>query len=114
MDVNGILKSYCLKFALPLVLITIIVESAFIPDSFIGARLANKVKAGSAERYLMERGGLRESKDRGKKFFDKMNLVIYDGEQGKTLPLKDFMLNHVTNYEPGIFLGLADDWPALE
>ena len=43
-----------------------------------------------------------------------MNLAIYDGEQGKTLPLKEFMLNHVTSYEPGIFLGLVDDWPAIE
>ena len=41
-------------------------------------------------------------------------MAIYDGEQGKTLPLKEFMLNHVTSYEPGIFLGLVDDWPAIE
>ena len=65
MDITGILKSYFYKFALPLVVVTLIVESAFIPDSYIGKKLTATVKAGSAERYLMERGGLRESSSRG-------------------------------------------------
>ena len=114
MDITKILKNYCLKFALPLVVVTLIVESAFIPTSYLGSILAYKVKAGTAERYLMERGGLREGQIRGRDFFDKLNLPIYEGEAGKTLPLKDFMVGHITGYEPGIFLGLADDWAALE
>ena len=27
--------------------------------------------------------------------------------------MKDFMTKHVTNYEPAIFLGLVDDWEAI-
>lgn len=30
------------------------------------------------------------------------------------MTLKDFMVKHVTGYEPGIFLGLANDWAAIE
>jgi len=41
-------------------------------------------------------------------------LPIYEGDKGKTLPLKDFMVSHITGFEPGIFLGLVDDWAAIE
>ena len=43
-----------------------------------------------------------------------MNIPIYEGDFAKTLPLKEFMLKHVTAFEPGIFLGLVDDWAAIE
>ena len=36
MDINGIMKAYCLKFALPVVLITLLVENMFTKDSYLG------------------------------------------------------------------------------
>ena len=29
------------------------------------------------------------------------------------MKFKEFMVNHVTNYEPAIFLELVDDWDAI-
>lgn len=62
---------------------------------------------------MHERGGARESPKRGRSYFENINLKIYESEQAKNLPLKDFMLNHVTSFEPAVFLELVNDWPAL-
>ena len=91
MDVEGKLKRYYLKFALPLVIVALLVESVFTPDSYLGKKLSSWVLAGSASKYFLERGGLRSSSSRGRQFFDSLNLNIYVGKEGKTLPLKEFM-----------------------
>ena len=40
-------------------------------------------------------------------------LPIYEKEEGASIKFKDFMIWHVTEYEPALLLDLADDWPAL-
>ena len=110
---NSTLKTYFMKVALPVVIVTLIVESAFTKDSFLGQRLSYIVRAGSGQRFLDERGGLREGQ-RGRAYYDSVSFPIYEGEAAKTIPLKEFMVNHITHYEPAILLGLADDWQALE
>ena len=109
MDINAFIKKYYLRFALPIVFLTLTLESAFTNDSFLGKKLAEKVMAGSAQRFWLERGGLREGA-RGRNYFDSLNFHIYTSEEGKNMALKDFMMEHVTSYEPGIFLGLVNDW----
>jgi len=39
---------------------------------------------------------------------------VYDEEETAELDFKDFMVKHVTSYEPAVFLGLAKEWSALE
>ena len=33
-------------------------------------------------------------------------------EQPNNMTLKEFMVNHITNYWPGVFRGLAQEWPS--
>ena len=40
-------------------------------------------------------------------------ISFYDGEEGSNMAFKDFMVWHVTEYEPAVILNLAQDWPAL-
>ena len=110
---NSALKTYFWKIALPVVLVTLIVENAFTQDTFLGMRLSYIVHAGSGQKFLDARGGLREGQ-RGRAYYDSVSFPIYEGEEGKNIPLKEFMVNHITHYEPAILLGLADDWKALE
>lgn len=113
MEANALLKSYFLKFAIPVVILTLVLENAFTSTSYLGKKLATKVMAGSAQRYLQERGGTREG-NRGRDYFNSLNFNIYVGDEGKNLALKPFMTKHVTAYEPAIFLGLVDDWQAIQ
>ena len=39
MDINALIKSYYFKFALPVVILTVICESAFTPNSYLGSKL---------------------------------------------------------------------------
>ena len=40
MDVNALIKKYYLKFAIPLVVVALVIESAFMPDTYLGRKLA--------------------------------------------------------------------------
>ena len=51
---------------------------------------------------------------RGKAYFETLSLNIYEGDEGKELPLKTFMVEQVSKYQPAIFLDLVDDWTAIE
>ena len=42
-----------------------------------------------------------------------MTMPIYEKEEGANMSFKDFMVWHVTEYEPALILNLAEDWPAL-
>ena len=42
-----------------------------------------------------------------------MTMPIYEKEEGANMKFKDFMVWHVTEYEPALILNLAEDWPAL-
>ena len=66
-----------------------------------------------AETWYTLRGGERKG-SRGKQYYDKMSFEVYEGEDAKNLALKPFMMNHVTKYEPAIFVDLVDDWKAIE
>jgi hypothetical protein len=61
MDVKKAIKFYYLKFALPIVLVALLIESAFTPESYLGQKLASWVMAGSATKFFLERGGQRNS-----------------------------------------------------
>lgn len=112
MDTTRLMKSYFLKVALPIVTVTLIVESIIMPNSFLNSKIGY-VKAGNGQMFLQERGGLRDSSARGREFHERVNFNIYEADQAKALPLKEFMVEHVTKFEPAIMLGLADTWPAL-
>ena len=68
--------------------------------------------AGSGQRFFHERGGVRDGQ-RGRAYFESLNFHVYESEEGKNIKLKDFMIEHITSFEPAIFLGLVDDWDAL-
>ena len=38
---------------------------------------------------------------------------MYDKISGKNMPLKEFTVKHIRQYEAALFLDLASDWPAL-
>ena len=114
MEASTWLKSYFLKVALPIVFVTLVLENAFTPGSYLASKLSYFVMGGSGQAFLLERGGLRHSGIRGPAYHESVNLHIYDGEAGRRLALKDFMVEHVTEYEPAIFLGLVDDWQAIQ
>ena len=42
-----------------------------------------------------------------------MVVPFYEKEDGSGMKFKDFMVWHVTEYEPAVLLELASDWPAL-
>ena len=90
MDVSKAIKWYYLKFALPIVIVALLIENAFTPESYVGQKLGSWVLAGNASKFFLERGGQRSSQ-RGRQYFAKVHLNIYEGEKGKTLPLKKFM-----------------------
>lgn len=113
MDTTGLMKNYFLKVALPIVTVTLIAESIITPNSFLNSKIGYMVMAGNGQMFLQERGGLRDSSARGREFHERVNFNIYEADQAKTLPLKEFMVEHVTKFEPAIMLGLADTWPAL-
>lgn len=50
---------------------------------------------------------------RGKEYHDLLTLKVYTSEQAKSLPLKEFMVSHVTEYQAALFEGLAEDWAAI-
>lgn len=50
---------------------------------------------------------------RGMQYYSNLVLPVYEGDDGKNLSFKDFMIDHVTRYQAGLFVGLASDWPAL-
>ena len=68
--------------------------------------------AGSGELFLHERGGQR-NQARGADYYSRMTMPIYEKEEGANMSFKDFMVWHVTEYEPALLLNLAEDWPAL-
>ena len=113
MDGDQILKSYCLKVALPIVFLTLLCENMFTQGTYLHSKLSKIVQSGTASRFLHERGGLREDQFRGRTFYESINFNIYEGEAAKNIPLKEFMVNHITSYEPAILLSLVDDWPAI-
>jgi hypothetical protein len=39
---------------------------------------------------------------------------MYEGEEGKNLGLKNFTIDHLSSFEPALFLDLANEWPALK
>ena len=57
MDVDGLMKRYYLKVALPLILLALLFESAVNPTTWLGSRVAYWVQAGNAGRFLSEKGG---------------------------------------------------------
>ena len=46
-------------------------------------------------------------------YYSRMTMPIYEKEEGASMAFKDFMVWHVTEFEPALLLNLADDWPAL-
>jgi hypothetical protein len=102
-----ILKSY-LKVALPIAAILVINEELFSDKAYLNGLLKEAVLGigENAEVYLQVRGGTKQLN--GQQYYDTLELPVY---KQKTLPLKEFMVKHVTNYQAGIFLGLIDHWP---
>ena len=112
MDTTSIVKGYLLKIALPILLVTLFSEMLFIPGNPINNALASTLKMIKAEQWINLRGGERKGL-RGKKYFDRINFSVYDKQQGQDIKLKDFMMQHVTEFRPAIFLDLASDWEAI-
>ena len=67
---------------------------------------------GKAEWFFHERGGQRNG-ERGGSYYSRLVMPIYEKEEGRDMKFKDFMVWHITEYEPALFLELASDWPAL-
>ena len=112
MDTRKIFKNYLIFIALPTIVTIALMESALAPGTFLNTHLRRMVVAGSGELFLLERGGQR-SQARGMDYYSRMTMPIYEKGEGANMAFKDFMVWHVTEYEPAMLLNLADDWPAL-
>ena len=103
MDTAKILKRYYLFVALPLMVITLMVEYAYQPGTMLNTYLRRLTVVGSGDLFLYERGGQRNH-ERGKQYFDKLVVPFYEKEDAAGMKFKDFMVWHVTEYEPAMLL----------
>ena len=110
MDTFGILKNYFWKFALPTLVVTLTLELAFTQGNPINQFVGTQLKIIKGDQWIDIRGGLRKGM-RGKQYFDSIDVKIYDHDQAPKL--KDFMLTHITDFQPAIFLQIAKDWEAI-
>jgi hypothetical protein len=112
MSVLELIKGYY-KVAVPIAALIILKEELFSKDAFLNHYLKRTIlgPGQSAELYLSLFGGGKQ--EQGPHYFDQLVVPVYQGQTGKELPLKQFMVNHVTKYQAALFEGLVDDWPAL-
>jgi hypothetical protein len=110
------------KWALPISTLIILAEEIIVKDSALN-KLARKTILDigeSAENFILAAGGVpnRDPNNkvqmlRGRDYYDSLYLPIYEEVVGRNLTLKQFMIEHVTHYQPGLFAGLARDWAAF-
>ena len=111
-DIKYCFKIYFLYIALPISVLVALYESATAEGSYLNFVLKHTVRTGNAELFFLERGGQRNN-DRGGSYYSRIVMPIYEKDEGRDMKFKDFMVWHVTEYEPALFLELASDWPAL-
>ena len=80
--------------------------------------LSNLFKVNFMEDFLVHEASAPSKKgpgagQRGTTYTDSMLLPVYQEEEGKNMTLKDFTTKHLREYEPGVFLGLIADQPAV-
>ena len=117
MESFSLVKKYY-KLALPLSLAIVLYEEISLSSSNLN-KAARKFFLGvgeNAEIFLSVAGGASvggNSDLRGKEYHDSLTLKVYTPDESKTMPLKSFMVSHVTEYQAALFEGLAEDWPAI-
>ena len=106
MDTQQILKKY-FKFALPIAVIILVLENTFQPNTYLNGKLTNWTKGYPLDFFLLQRGGSSRDSAHGYKYFEDLNLKVYNKTTAESMPLKEFTVQHIREYEAALFLDLA-------
>lgn len=103
-----------LKLAIPALAIVALLHILFTPGSSLNYKMKTWTRSYPLEFFLAERGGGKRDGAHGQEYYEALQLKVYDRDQASKVTLKRFAVDHVRHWEAAVFLGLVEDWSALD